>query len=69
MPSGCTSDSGTLQKKLLQNFSRPTGTVFCHRFFKEFSRGKESIEDEPYSERFSPKRTNENVDIIQDVVS
>ncbi|GFT55919.1 putative transposase [Trichonephila clavipes] len=45
-------DLDTTQRKHLQNFSKPTETVFCQgpRFFgwfKAFSEGRESIEDEP----------------------
>ena len=39
------------------------------QWFKAFSKGRQSIEDEPQSRRPSSSRTNENVDRIQDLVS
>ncbi|GFV54952.1 uncharacterized protein TNCV_3144911 [Trichonephila clavipes] len=66
-------DLDTTRRKHLQNFTKPTETVFYQgpRFFwwfKAFSEGRESIEDEPRSERPSVSKTAENVVRVRDVV-
>ncbi|GFU52865.1 putative mariner transposase [Trichonephila clavipes] len=68
------SDSDTTQRKHLQNFNKPTETVFCQVFrffggFKVFSEGRESIEDERRSGRPSVSKTTENVVRVRDLVS
>ncbi|CAK9815964.1 Protein GVQW3 [Anthophora plagiata] len=67
------SSLGTVQRTPLQNFSRPTETIFCQgaqifRCFKAFSEGRESIQDEPRSGRSSSSRTDKNVDRIGDIL-
>ncbi|GFV46752.1 HTH_48 domain-containing protein [Trichonephila clavipes] len=67
------SDLDTTQRKHLQNFSKPTETVFCQRVkdfrcFKAFSEGRESIEDEPRSGRPSVSKTAANVVRVRDLV-
>ncbi|GFT42088.1 uncharacterized protein TNCV_1668771 [Trichonephila clavipes] len=62
-----------MQRKHLQNFIKPTDTVFCQEprlfgGFKTFSEGRESIEDEPRSGRPSVSKTAENVIRSRDLV-
>ncbi|PRD23729.1 UNVERIFIED_CONTAM: hypothetical protein NCL1_45624 [Trichonephila clavipes] len=62
----------TTQLKHLQNFSKPTETVFCQgpRCFgriRHFN-GRESIEDEPHSGRPSVSKTAENAVRVRDLV-
>ncbi|KAJ8939425.1 hypothetical protein NQ318_021929, partial [Aromia moschata] len=70
--SGFASDLDTVQWIFLQNINTPRDTVFSRaqvfRWFKDFSEGRESIEDQPRSGRPLSSRTDENVDRIQDLV-